>query len=369
LKTLFSPTRRVCLIGALLAASLPSIATAQVRTVLVPVVPGNPLASGLALVTALAAIPSPSAADPWVIQLEPGLYEIPTIPLQMRAGVSLVGSGVGATEIHGVPPSPYPGIDLGVVHGANDAELRDLTIEVDGTAGSRGVALQNLAVNGSFRIVDVRLNSSGSDVNCGLRNVNSAPTVRDVDIHVEGGTETYGVILTTNSLLNEFRRINVIASGATTNHAMWVGDASSLLEIRDSEFLARLGSDNYGILWDPTAANSAALLLTNVEIDAVNGSNTNTGLSTQEPGVVRLENSDVNAAGGITSQAIVRNSVPGSLQVSSSELSGTTNTVSSIGPVKLRTSGLKGGPIVGAPAICAGVWDEADIFYPSTCPP
>src|SRR5829696_8493450 len=61
-----------------------SVASAQIRTVLVSPVPGNPIASGTALQNALAGISSPSDTNRWLLKIEPGVYDIQSGSLTMR---------------------------------------------------------------------------------------------------------------------------------------------------------------------------------------------------------------------------------------------------------------------------------------------
>jgi hypothetical protein len=90
---------------------------------------GDPLANGSALLAAMAAIPTPgSAADAWLLKIEPGRYDLGTQTLQMKSRVDIEGSGRLATVI----TSTDCGLDTtvrGTVLGAADAEIRRLTVE------------------------------------------------------------------------------------------------------------------------------------------------------------------------------------------------------------------------------------------------
>src|SRR5262245_12834063 len=102
-------------------------AQAQIRTVLVSPVPGDPAASGTALLNALAGISSPSSTNRWLLKIEPGIYDVGTTPLQMRSWVDIEGSGIGVTTIRGTAVAYNA-----TVHGASNAELRLLTVEASG---------------------------------------------------------------------------------------------------------------------------------------------------------------------------------------------------------------------------------------------
>ena len=62
-----------------------SVASAQIRTVLVSPVPGDPIASGTALRNALANISSPSSTNRWLLKIEPGIYQLQGTALLVRS--------------------------------------------------------------------------------------------------------------------------------------------------------------------------------------------------------------------------------------------------------------------------------------------
>jgi hypothetical protein len=76
-----------------------SIASGQSRTVVVSLVFGDAVASGIALRNALAGIPSPSSNNRWLLKIEPGIYEMQSNSLQIRSWVDIEGSGIGVTTI------------------------------------------------------------------------------------------------------------------------------------------------------------------------------------------------------------------------------------------------------------------------------
>src|SRR5262245_51677536 len=117
-----------------LAGTSPAAAQDYARTVVVSPVPGDPLASGQALLASLAAIPNPRGNDPWLVKIEPGVYDLGDGSLAMRAFVDIEGSG--ATVIRGHGRADIYG---GTVVGANNSELRELTVETDGVSMASAV--------------------------------------------------------------------------------------------------------------------------------------------------------------------------------------------------------------------------------------
>ena len=78
-------------------AAIDNIGGNYVRTVVVsPVLVGgvpDPVASGTALLAALDGIIGASDADPWLIKIEPGIYDLGTDTLSMKPYVHIEGSG------------------------------------------------------------------------------------------------------------------------------------------------------------------------------------------------------------------------------------------------------------------------------------
>ena len=128
------------------------------RTVVVRPTPGDPVDSGENVLDALDFIenqvPGPSESNPWLVKLEPGVYDFEEFGLGMLSWVDIEGSGIRMTKIRGsgltVPQN-------GVVQLASNAELRSLTVQFKdpNQNGATGVATT----------------SSGSRINTGLRDV------------------------------------------------------------------------------------------------------------------------------------------------------------------------------------------------------
>lgn len=89
-------------------------------------------------IDAVNSIVDASRKNPYIISIAPGVYKLGSTPLYMKSHVSLVGSGQNATHIVGSVDSaaflPYQG--PGLINGANDSEIRQLTIinKYDGTS-------------------------------------------------------------------------------------------------------------------------------------------------------------------------------------------------------------------------------------------
>jgi hypothetical protein len=115
------------------------------RTIVVHSVPGDPAAGGAALLAAMDAIQDASESNPWLVWLEPGIFDLGSTSLAMKPHVDVQGSGAGVTTLLSV--------DTDAVLGADRAELRNLKVHSIRGAGIRN---QNAAfsLDGVFLLVE-----------------------------------------------------------------------------------------------------------------------------------------------------------------------------------------------------------------------
>ena len=168
------------------------------RTVVVsPVGNGlNARFNGLALLSALESVTG-TAANRYLILIEPGVYDIYTATLDMKPYVDIQGSGEMMTLITSQALSDFYD---GTINTADHAELRFLTVENTGL-GDYAHTLHN-GGHVDFHLSRVTLRpSGGSTWNLGILNEDGGSraemTVRDVTIHLDdstyGGTGIYNL--------------------------------------------------------------------------------------------------------------------------------------------------------------------------------
>jgi hypothetical protein len=141
-------------------------ATAYKRTVVVSPV-GTAAQNGTALKNALAGITNASATNPYLLKIEPGVYDLGSsdTPLTMKEWVDVEGSGEGVTTLTATGSATDHA--TGTVVGAGDSELRFLTAKNTGGA-TYAVAIYYGGAGGfvgetniSFRMTHVTANASG----------------------------------------------------------------------------------------------------------------------------------------------------------------------------------------------------------------
>jgi len=175
------------------------------RTVVVSPV-GTPTQNGTALKNALGGISDASESNPYLLKIEPGIYDVGSAnnnPLIMKPYVDVEGSGEGITTITAtgfVSSSPNPnflleGYDNATVAGTANSELRFLTVK--STGGSIAKAIFGDANN--FRLTNVTaVASDGGSWNFGVyvgsgRGPTDTMTINQSTLTAHGQAATIGI--------------------------------------------------------------------------------------------------------------------------------------------------------------------------------
>ena len=162
------------------------------RTVLVsPAGDGSDtLANGTALRNALNGITDAFAGNPYLLKIEPGVYNLGTTGLTMKPYVDIEGSGEGVTTITSAASTFTDDSSSATLTGANNAKLRFLTVE------NTGEIYYAIGIyNGSTapRLTHVTSIASGVNANKGVFNDSASPTMSYVTTIASGGFTTRGV--------------------------------------------------------------------------------------------------------------------------------------------------------------------------------
>jgi hypothetical protein len=307
-------------------------ALAHADTVVVGPVPGSPALSGLRLLMRHAAITDASAAKPYLLKIEAGVYDLRDRTLAMKPFVDIEGSGEGVTVVRSTVET------AGTVAGAANAELRSLTVE--NTAATGAIALTNNA--SGFRAAHVTAKAACTSATAGgatgifqnstgdvtLRSVTASATgFRATGISSRGGLLTdavarasstdlaYAVFNVTSSgelvnvvaeaesgrfaggIRNEaggptLRNVRAFAKGDSIAEGM-VNGGGSAARVHGAVIRAVAGSDfAVGVSNEGSSA-----LLQDVDVTAESDSGA-FGVSNQFSGAPRLERATVRAAGG-----------------------------------------------------------------------
>ncbi len=300
-------------------------AQAKLRRTIVVTPVGLASANGTVLLAALASISAPSAADPWLIKIEPGVYDVGAPgALVMKPFVDIEGSGESVTKI---TASGSGTNTAGTVQVVSNSELRRLTVENRGGA-AYARALYVTAADASARISHVTVVSSGgtsetqgffadglatatvTDLTAqafppngspgyGVLNVNASPTMTNVQSFATGGSFAQAVWNCCGAA-PILRNFVAIASGGTTeNRGMANVDSSGNLENVVAIGTGAAGT-NYGIYNLGTAAPTMRF----VDCRAIGATGNNYGCSNFASTHPTMMDVFAEGAGGTNAQGI-----------------------------------------------------------------
>jgi hypothetical protein len=362
--------------GHLLVAVTGYYASPQ-QTVHVHPVPGNPAASGAALLNAfsnLAALTgsiAPSSTRQYVVQLDPGIYDLGTTPLNLLSYVDLAGAGRrDATIIRGTGYGT--GLNDGIItaYQVTSLEVYDLNIQASVTSGS------NLAIGMwislspvSVRRVSVITTASSGSAAWGIRSIDSATGLEDVACAVFGGQNNYAIVFEGSSVPSfpTAHRIFATASGATSqNNGIYVSDnASPTLHV--VEATASGGAQAAAIRADYGNGFSTGGTLTLFDsVLTASGGSSNYGLATTgTSNTFIIEQTKIVASSG-TSYGLTESNLGNTYLINRSTLSGGTGSVHLFSSFSAGASQLVGSvsPTAGT---CAACYDGSYTALSSTC--
>lgn len=240
-------------------------ARAYKRTVIVSPVPGDPAASGTALLSTLSGIAGASQDNPYLLKIEPGLYDLGSSPLVMKQWVDIEGSGEGVTTIR---RSGSPNFDTGTVVASNKSGLRFLTVENIGGA-TRATAVWNEGAT-SFRLAHVTAKASGGSTNVAVDTLNASPEITDLEAVASGGSGTnYG--LYNNNSSPTMTDVTATASGGSLSQGVHNRNSSSPTISRATITASGAGGGNIGV----DNENASSPKLTDLKITVLGTPNSN----------------------------------------------------------------------------------------------
>jgi len=244
--------RRVSLIG-LLAAATPFLANAQAtlpftfapntpakaaevnanfqalanqlprNVIAVSADPSNPIASGTALLNALASITNAAGNVHYVVRLGPGVYDLGTGTLQMKFNVDVEGSGTQQTVITSTNSDPTQGTVLGPPAGFCASELRNVTVQNTSISSGTGVVATS-----ALCLTNMTINLNGSAGTAyGLRATASTAYLNQVSITVTPAPAGSGVgILAASSATLDARNLVILVNGGNSAVGMQMQGSS-----------------------------------------------------------------------------------------------------------------------------------------------
>ncbi len=288
----------------------------------------NTVANGDALFAALEGINDASMLNPYLLKIEPGIYKIQESDgthkaLKMEPYVDIEGSGERVTKITGLG---FANIS-GVVWGADNAELRFLTVEsVGGPSLTYSTAVYNRYCAPSLlHITTLAYNSERTH---GIYNYNASPTITSVRSNVWSNEYAYGIRdWTSSSTYNDVTisayssagyavgirvydatapvhldgiNISTEAAEEFKSYGAWF-EGCPLITFSNSFFKVRGGKYLRGIIFNSVA--SANVLNCHIDVDSTNEivslgiktDNTSSNPCPTEGCVLKIQNSSISS--------------------------------------------------------------------------
>ena len=335
----------------------------------------SPSGGGAGLRAALNGITDASAANPYLVKVEPGSYDVSVgCSLVMQPFVDLEGSGEGITLIHLAAICP-------VIVLADNSEVRSLTVEHDGAASGDGPHAGGAVGVGMFPGGAPRLShvtiianaTAGGGTGASLNGGAGGALFTDVTIlvNVPSG-DLYGIKAGGSLTLD---RVDIRVNGGNgIRNGILLDDGSGASKLTISRSSIVVQSATGGGTVSAISATSSQLAGGTATITEVQANASAPSGAT----VIGAQFNDVTAtmSGSLVSASIGRGillsgSKATPFTAESSRIVGPDNTVSAPSAaktVRIASSRLDGGPVSAASATCAFVWDEAFAGYASTCP-
>lgn len=357
------------------------------RTVIVSPL-GTSTQNGTALVTALANLTAASScSEPYLVKIEPGIYDLGTQLLIMLECVDIEGSGENVTLIRG---EGRAFANTGTVVGASNAELRFATIEnVGGNDAAVALYIGNVT---SMRVSHLTVRASGATNNYAIVTRDSAVDFNLVTAEASGGADARAIYTASTDPLQPaptLRNVRATASGASPFVAAVYNEGSSTVMTNVS---ATANGVPTGVAFGVYNSGPSLPVLSGGGI-LVQGADTGTGVQNTAGAGTRMGDTTIsvflngsshgidNSESSVTlsgirvisflslaSVGIMNTASSGSfvVDVDDSQIAADTNTISSDSEFATRigASKLQGGPVFanGGTVKCAGVYDENYTF-------
>ena len=151
------------------------------RTIVVSPDPADESKNGLLLRDAIAGITDNGPTRPYLVKIEPAIYDLGSQPLALKPYVDVEGSGELTTTISSTASIPA------TLVAANNSELRFVTVK-----GTNTVALYSNGV--SPRFTHVTATSSGGSFNYPIEVTGGVPVLTDVTTAGTGGVQAAGLV-------------------------------------------------------------------------------------------------------------------------------------------------------------------------------
>ncbi len=364
----------------------PAITAPVVRTIVVSPVPGDETLSGSNLLSALTEASAATFNDQWLIQMEPGVYDLGTASCVVPQWVHLSGSGPNATLIK---TSALYGIDVlgssdisnlkisrsdgtetngtGIIIRELGAEIKNVHVIV--VASNYAIGIWANGVIGELVIQDVELDAIAGAYTDGIYLQSSNANIINVAVKAHRATNNTGILIGTTN--GNTPRVNLQLvkidtwQDTVSNDGVQTGImvTSAELMLQNSKVSASQGVYSRGI-----HADNSIVVIDNSEIGVNHSSAYSYGLYNDNSADTKIRHSSVTQLQSTGSGwAIFNTNDGGEIKIDNSEVNDIRNDSQSMvyaGSTKISD----GVGNVSGSVTCAGVWSSNYTFYAAVCP-
>jgi hypothetical protein len=320
-----------------------------VRTVIVNS-GGSATANGTALINALAGITTNSSTNPWLIKIEPGIFDLGGSSLILKDYVDMEGSGPGVTTITSSQPRGAGNVAAINAPAGVHAEVRELTIQntssdaigfaytssnpslyrINIVIPNGAVSTMGILGNGNPTITKTNIQLSSSNNTSQGIYVAGNPVIKDVTVTIQNTSvvvASYGILLVGGSATIDGAVVTI--SGAQSNYGMLAQSSSPTVThssftvttvgggaaegikmffsgctLQDLKISVVGGGDSYGIVLDGGDRGNVTAVVRRVSISAAGATGQNNGVYVDEEENATLREIDVQASGGEQASAV-----------------------------------------------------------------
>ena len=324
---------------------------------------------------------TPGAANPCLVLILPGIYDLGNNALTMQSYVDVEGSGENTTTITSTHSSTVGNATSATLVGANFAEVRFLTVENQG-GSTESIAIYNTSA--SPKITHVTATAFGGGTNRGIYNETSSSPIMTNVVAIASGSTNYGIY---NSTFSSPIMTNVTAmgSGGTSNNGVLNSESTAIMTnvtatgsggtesfgVRNSQSSpimtnVRASASGTGFNYGVRGASSSPIM-TNVTATATGGAASYGVHNFASPSFPVMTNVTGTATGGVLNYGM-HNSSAAAPTAKGCSFSGSTNSIFNQGSSTAKVAAtLLNGSVSGTGFTCVGVYDTSFVALSTSC--
>lgn len=206
---------------------------------------GSASENGAALLSAIAEI-SPSVSEPYMLKIEPGVYDVGPNQIYNKEYLDIEGAGQALTRIKGTYPAV--GARNGFFEVEGNSELRMLTVENYGGGASNYTGIQVFLGEANVRLSDITvLVNSGTQTHTGVEVFEDGTVLRNVTVTVKGGGGTVGLVLNSSDVVVDGANIRAVDGSYGNWGVVLTGSHRSTIMNAIIEASGTASSENIGL--------------------------------------------------------------------------------------------------------------------------